>query len=136
MTEQLVLIAILILFVPFWCLISYGVAKAGWNKLAKKYPARNTQPRETHYFSSVILNQYANYNVCVAIGFTDIGVYLKVMAIFPFHEPILIPYEELHATGEAYSFMFQTYTIGQPVAAQIAFGPFISQHLQQKLLAR
>jgi hypothetical protein len=81
----------------YWVLMSVLAFATGWKKLAKSYGTDAAPPRgERSTWESIRLRAFGNYNACLVMVFSSMGLYL--VPFLPFragHRALLIPWSRI-----------------------------------------
>jgi hypothetical protein len=92
----LIIVGFLLFFVGLWCGISWLLAQAsGWSSMAARYPCPpglQGTPLDSGFAVRVGV---ASYRGTISFSATPQGLMAEVMALFPFHRPLLIPWSAI-----------------------------------------
>jgi hypothetical protein len=88
-------VTVVIWFASLWVIAHFG----GWASLASIYPAYTAPAGDRFRHQSMQINRWLGYNGAVNFVAGITGLHLSVFVLFrPFHSPIQIPWQEIHAT--------------------------------------
>lgn len=85
--------------IGFWLLITGVVSMiGGWHRLAREFPAIHRPDGLNFRRRSLHIRPFTNYNHCINVTLSSVGIYLVPMWIFRcFHPPLLIPWDKVGA---------------------------------------
>ncbi len=85
--------------IGFWLLITGLVSlTGGWHLLVREFPAIHRPDGLNFRCRSLHIRPLANYNRCINVTLSSVGIYLVPMWIFRcFHAPLLIPWDKVGA---------------------------------------
>jgi hypothetical protein len=110
----------LLVFVVFWCAISFVISLlGGWWFLASAYRAKSDFIGERWWFRSAGFG-LANYENVLIVGANQAGLHLA--CIVPFrvgHPPLFIPWSELEMKHERF-FLFRVVTLRANACPRVA----------------
>jgi hypothetical protein len=94
----IILVGIPFFFAGVWLLMMRILSFAsGWTQLAERFQHAGEFRGEVHHSQSARMRG-VNFNGVLEIGVGGEGLFLVPMRLFrPFHKPLLIPWEEMHA---------------------------------------
>jgi hypothetical protein len=97
-TELIYLALFPVFFIFLWCFILWIFSfTSGWRLLAARYPYPDPFEGEAIRFQSAKMN-LVNFKNVLYLGCNREGLYLNQMVLFRlFHQPVLIPWEEIIA---------------------------------------
>lgn len=91
-----ILVAFPIFFVGMWTLISAIIAAvSGWGAMATRYPLPPTQRGQSLPSGWAIRVGIANYRGTMSFEALPEGLVIRVMRLFPFHPPLLVPWRAI-----------------------------------------
>ncbi|MGC6465347.1 MAG: hypothetical protein ACON5N_07170 [Akkermansiaceae bacterium] len=139
MDHPLVIVGFFLLVFPlFWALVLKIIARFGWSKLARSYPARRQPVKSGTGWQSMILGRMIGYNNCLTFRATSKRLHLSLPLIFrPGHPPLLIPWEDFHLKREGGSLFGKKYVyeIGDPSITRMTIGERIHQAIKSHAMA-
>ncbi|MCU0659485.1 MAG: hypothetical protein MUF64_30745 [Polyangiaceae bacterium] len=92
----LILVGFLLFFVGLWSGISWLMAQvSGWSSMATRYPCPPGVQGAALDSGFAVRVGVASYRGVISFSATPQGLMVEVMALFPFHRPLLIPWSAI-----------------------------------------
>lgn len=91
-----ILVAFPLVFALIWLLVSILITTvSGWRSMAQRYPCPEGHQGTPIDSGHAIRVGWASYRGIISMSASPQGLKLKVMWLFPFHDPLLIPWDSI-----------------------------------------